>query len=187
MQSYDEYIEFYNSQGKTIDQIQKSKPMNEAQLKTKYKKYVTKENRKAEKAIVKAIEKKDKQAIQELNIDEAWEACKAEAFELDPDATLFYSALNFNELKIVMMAMVGQFKTLDPCHIIGRGRCPKMKYMVENILIAPRIFHHYIDLFRNPFTEKHETITEEQRNAIWCRIIGDERWEYLQHTKGSGV
>ena len=181
MLTYDEYTTFYEKHGKTIDQIAQSKPMNSAQIEMKYTKYVKKEDRKVEKAIAKAIAKQDNEALKEFKIDEAWEKCKAEAYELDPDATLFFSQLTNDEMKVIVLGMYGEMGTFDPCHIIGKGRCPKLKYSVENILIAPRVFHHYIDIYKNPFTEKHESITEEQRNEIWIKFIGIERWNYLQY------
>jgi hypothetical protein len=177
----DEYKDFYYKYERCIDQVAVPKnTLTESYLDIRYKKYLRKQEKKKEKEIKKHLE--EKKPI-EFKIDEQWEECKAEAFNRNPKAEEFWESLDFVEKGVIITEMWGDFKKLDPCHIIGKGRSSKLKYNPDNILIAPRIFHYYIDSFKNPLTKNHESITEEERNEIFKKIIGDEKWDKLNKEK----
>jgi len=115
-----------------------------------------------------------------------WVEAREKAYRRNPNGEQFFNALTDQEYNFYSN-LYGIFATLDPCHIIGKGECPKKELMnnPDNILVAPRYFHSYIDTFKNPFTQEHELITKEQREQIWIRFIGQEMWDELQELKRS--
>lgn len=108
--------------------------------------------------------------------DREWIKTRNEAFKLNPEGEQFWKGLNYGEW-IIAKGWYGVFGQLDPCHIFSRGSYIHMKYMVDNILIAPRYFHTCVDQYRNPFTLQF--MDQEERYAMWIKFIGIDKWNYL--------
>lgn len=174
----EEYINFYNRRGYCVDSVGVPKnKLNYNQLCYKHERYVKKEERKLNKTKIK------KQNININKFDEKWDETKKKAFELNPNAEEFWNSLNMTEYEVMKKRCKGTFGILDPCHIFGKGSHPHMKYLIENIVIAPRYFHSLIDQYINPFTG--ENISEDERNSIWIKIIGKECFqELLDYSRG---
>jgi hypothetical protein len=178
LKSYEEYKNFY-MQYRSFPDGQYTNPekfpLNEKQIKAKYDKYA------------RATEKKESKG--NTPYMEAIFIAEKEARDNDPLAETFWGALNENQLQIIRQAMklIPDFSILDPCHILPRGTTPQLSACVENILIAPRVFQHYLDGYMNPFSSNHETITKEKQNEIWISIIGIDRWNHLQDLKKGGI
>jgi hypothetical protein len=109
--------------------------------------------------------------------DLEWEQVRQQAYDLNPEGQQFWKALNFEEY-LIAKTWYGVFGILDPCHIYGKGVYPHMKYMIENILIAPRYFHSHIDQNRNCFTLQY--MTEDEKRLFWIKFIGLDRYNYLE-------
>lgn len=171
--TYEYYYEYYKKNNRFLDGQYNNpeKDLNDKQIKTKYNKYV--------KRFEKKLSKENSEYVQ--NIFSAEE----EARKLDPEADIFWSSLSKEQYDIVKKEMkkIKDFSIIDPCHIISRGTCTKLADNIDNILMAPRVFHSYIDQYLNPFSEKHEAITKEQQESIWRCIVGDERYNTLLNLK----
>jgi len=180
MLTLEEFIQYYESKNKLPrpSTYSGSKSLNEKQLNTKYKEYVKKCNR-IEERKQSIIEDEESEYLSDYIKNQKF--AKQEARQIDPDANIFFSKLNEEELSLVkkMMSVGYDFGIIDPAHIFSCGGWPHMSDIVDNILMLPRCVHHYIDLFLNPLSEKHEAITKEQRNEFWIRFIGIERWNML--------
>jgi predicted nucleic acid-binding protein len=68
-------------------------------------------------------------------------------------------------------------KTLDPAHVLSRSSTPCLVYDPENIVILGRLFHSRLDNLQNPLTG--ESVSVEERNQWWIRIVGQELWDSL--------
>lgn len=171
--TYEQYKEFYDKRGYCVDSVGVPKNgFTERQLKYKYEKYVIKEERKLNNVNKKKYQKR------EIKKDVEWERVRAEAFALNPNAEEFWESLNAEEYKIMKRMCKGEFGKLDPCHIFGKGSYPNGKYIVENIIIAPRYFHTKMDNYINPFTNKF--MSAKERDEIWKKIIGEKVFEDLR-------
>ncbi|MDA3855366.1 MAG: hypothetical protein PF569_03845 [Candidatus Woesearchaeota archaeon] len=155
--TFEEYKDYYEQNGQTINGLIEIKQG----LKYQYTKWIKKQNK--------------------IN---AWRECREEAYRRNPNAEQFFDRLTKAEYDYYDN-LYGKFATLDPCHIIGKGECSinSLSNNPDNILIAPREFHTYIDTYHNPFTREHELITKEERDQIWIRFIGEEMWNKLQEIK----
>jgi hypothetical protein len=184
MLSEDEFIEYYNTYHKLPNGMLSTgkRPLNEKELKTRYKKYC-KLIKKQEQKFNSIIEDEDSEYISDY-IKNQKEA-KRIARELDPHAEVFFSKLTEDETTLVknMMKLSKDFAIIDPAHIFSTGTTPQLADCVENILMLPRCVHHYIDNYLNPLTITHEAITQEQRNEFWIRFIGIDRWNNLLELK----
>lgn len=172
MYSLEQYIDYYNTKGYFPDGQYNNpdKKLNYGQLKHKYEKYVRKTERKEEK--------KGQVSNYMQNIYDVEAQCRAD----DCAAVQFWNALTEEEDRVVTLELkkLLDFRKVDPAHIISRTQAPHMSAEPLNIMMVPRAFHHYIDKFLNPFTEKHESITREEQDAIWIHLIGIDRWNKLQ-------
>ncbi len=169
----EEYTAYYHTY-KRFPDGQYSNPdkvLNEQQILTKYKKYVSRTEKKATKTNSEYVS----------NVFTAEE----EARNLDKDCDVFWNSLSIEQYDIIKKEMrkIKDFSIIDPCHIFSRGSSPQLADCVDNILMAPRAFHTFIDQYLNPFTEKHEALTREQHDDIWISIIGIDRWNKLLQMK----
>lgn len=156
-QTFEEFKDYYEKYGYTIT----GKTNIKQGLKYQYKKYVKKEEKK-----------------------KLWKDCRDEAFRRNPNGEQFFDNLTDREFDFYI-ELKGDMSIFDPCHIIGKGECPKKELVnnPDNILIAPRYFHSLIDQYRNPFTAEHEIISKEERETIWIRFIGKEMMQKLKEIK----
>ena len=178
--SLEEFISYYHENNSFPNGLYNnpSKKLSDLQLKTKYEKYlvsfeksVIRKNRIAEKALLPK-----EQTSRAIRIQEVMDEVK----EKDPLGNIFWSKLTNEETYIVKKTMWGDLANYDVAHIVGRGRCPRLADNYRNMLVVPRAFHTFIDQRLNPFSFKHESISEEKANEIWIRLIGQETWDYLQ-------
>jgi len=180
MLTQEEFILYYekNNRVPSPSAYSGNKPLNNKQLITKYKDYVKKCSR-FETRMNSIINDDDSPYVSSYIKNQR--SAKIEARELDPNATIFFSKLNNNEITIVknMMNMGQEFSIIDPAHIFSCGGWPKMSNVVENILMLPRCVHSLIDTRMNPLTETHESISKTEWEAFWIRFIGIDRWNFL--------
>jgi len=169
LNSFEEYIEFYNKYGRCIDQVQRPKnKLNEIQLFRKWDNYKKKEERKEAK-------RADKQ------VDEKWLAVREEVFKRDDYQCQLYNKLNFAEKALFFNSNGYLTKTIDPAHVIPRSLSKNLYYDPDNIVTLDRIFHSRLDAFKHPLTG--ESIKKSDVEYWWVRIIGWELWTKLQQLK----
>jgi len=166
MMPLEEFILFYNEKGYFPFQtsIKKSKRYNRREFESKYKSYIKFEKRKLEKF---------QQSFQK---DEKWESLKEEVHKRDISCQ-FLKCLNLIEHSIIIKDLWGFNLILDCAHIIGRARSNKLKYDIDNVVLLTRYAHSNIDKYIDPITGK--SMTEEERDLWWVRIVGKERFEKL--------
>ncbi len=164
--TYEEFVEFYREYGKTPHQIKPPKnPLNERQLKSAYRKYLKREDKKQEK-------------IEQSLTDEKWEKVRDEVWERDNGKCQLIPKLTAGELT-VFLEKSGHLKdTIDPAHIFGKGSYPYLKYDSDNVILLNRYSHSMIDIHRSPVDGK--PITSEERVKWWIRIAGAKRYMRLE-------
>lgn len=177
--AFKEYKEYYHTHKRFPNgaYVNPDKTLNELQLKSKYEKYL-KSLEKAEDRKSRYVEKSKEpkeQTTRSKRIEEAMKSVK----EKDPEGKLFWSRLTEEEAVFIKKNMWGFMAIYDVAHVIGRGRNPTLAEDENNMIVVPRAFHTFIDNRLNPFSDKHEHITEEQASDIWKRLIGEERFEGL--------
>lgn len=81
------------------------------------------------------------------------------------------------EMLIRKLAPKSELERLDHAHIFPVSLYPEIMYDPENIVLLNRYSHHLLDDCKNPITG--ESITKEERNLFWIRIVGDKIYEKL--------
>jgi hypothetical protein len=153
------------------------KLLNKRQIETKYKKYVSRQEKK--------FEKKEPSEYMQRVYD-----AEKNVLDNDPSFNEFWSIWNENE-KATIYVKSQMFKDAegkviyDPMHCFPRGSNKDLADEELNILYGPRYFHSLLDQYLNPFTEK--IMSREEHIALWKRMLGEERYtalEYLAKNKG---
>jgi hypothetical protein len=177
--SYDEFLEFYRKNRRFPHGSYVSpKPLNDTQLHTKYKGYLSWVEKKQIK-VEKAITRRNELNIERANtIDEKWEHLKEIVDRRDSHTCRLYYQLDNEERRQIKESFYGKFRTIDRAHVFRRSRYPHMKYDSENVYCLSRLFHSRLDSYQDPITGK--AIDEEASVAWWKRIIGEEKYSILE-------
>ena len=159
----EEYTIKYRKNGMAPgDSFKRKNPYTEAQLETRYNKYMSKrtEDGKTEQQVLreKAI-KRDKNECQ---------FCKL----LSPRNK---TRLNYENR---MIGAIG----LDMCHVFEKSSYPKLKNDLENVTMLKRIVHNRLDEQKDPETGK--LVAKEIIDAYWEAIVGADRYWNLQVKAG---
>lgn len=78
----------------------------------------------------------------------------------------------------------GMGDILDGAHVFGKGAYPWMRYESRNIILVNRFSHSCLDLGKSP-VDGH-SVSAEEKQAWWQRIIGQEEWNYLNEFSRNG-
>jgi hypothetical protein len=179
--TYEEFVKYYFKYKRFPDfsYNNPNKVLNEKQLLSKYNKYVKWfENKKKKKEEdIKKI--KSKKIIYES--DKKMQECKVLCMKRADYKCEIWEVLTAEEKNLVKPRIFKKLKELDPIHVISRSQSKKLYYNPENIIIGQRYFHSLIDSYKDPITLKNMTI--QQRSNWFIRVIGKERWNYLQKNK----
>ena len=170
MYTKEEYVRFYQSHGRCVDDISKRNgKLNEKQLESKYEKYVTKIEKKQNKFIVK---------------DEKWIEIKN---NLPKECELIKALQKANKLDYIRsLRHNGSFllNTLDGAHYKSRQEAPFMKYDPDNVVSLNRYSHSMLDFMKNPIDGT--PITKEEQENWWKFILGQERYDRLNRKFNEG-
>lgn len=110
--------------------------------------------------------------------DTQWQEVKRFVFKRDKFKCRFLSICTIQEyMRVLQKASTIKLQIFDPCHVFPSGLYPKMTYNVDNVYVLCRWVHDCLDECKNPVTGKH--ITQDERNDIWKRIIGEETYTKL--------
>jgi len=178
-----EFIQFYLEKGFFPNgaYANPNKILNDKQLRTKYKSYEKAELKKQEKFHNKLEQKIEDDQNAEFEIDEKWLELKDFVLNRDQERCQFLNCLSAPEYQIVKKHIWGINAILDGAHIIGRAESLKLKYESYNVVILCRYAHSMIDTYRDPITQK--SMTKEERNNWWVRIVGQVRFDELNLMK----
>jgi hypothetical protein len=72
----------------------------------------------------------------------------------------------------------------DQCecaHVIRRSQSLTLYYETKNIVLLHKHFHERLDQYKNPITGK--SITKEEADTWWARIVGAEEFLWLIENK----
>ncbi len=154
--SYEEFIEYYHKHKKLPLGIwTPTSSLNDAQIKTKYKKYLGLVNKQVDYS------------------DLLWETTRREVYERDNNICRLWMILSLKERQeAVNNGFIGQFKTITPAHFIPKSIAPKLKYEIDNIYTLSLMFHSHIDDFRNPLTGV--SVNKDEVLYWWKRIINND-------------
>jgi hypothetical protein len=174
--NFEQYKEFYENNGRTVDQMQMLKSfLNERQLKSKFEKYLKKLEKQRQ-----AIERqREKMKNKEYETDEKWEEVKRQVRLRDNNQCNLWNKTNFDEKEHIYKTVgnLSLLHTLDPAHVFNKSVYPHMKYDTDNVVLLNRLFHGRLDHFTNPITGK--SITKEEQERWWRRIIGNNWYDEL--------
>lgn len=164
MLSKPEYIQFYLTNGKCIDQIQKPKnKLNEKQLDSKYANYIKKEERK--------INHKESKVIKGTYKDTQWEETVAEVKKRDNNICQLLDKLPKAETLVLKANSNGLHNIIDPAHILNKAVYVEVYYDPDAIVLLNRYSHSMLDQSKNPITG--EDITQRQIWFWWKFIYGE--------------
>jgi hypothetical protein len=162
------------------------KNLNDKQLLTKYNKYCQSIEKQQIRSQIQFENKiiKNQEIIannyQDL-IDEKWVNLRNEIIQRANNKCEITPLLTKSELDFVNVNIYYNFEILDCIHVIARSQSKKLYYDKQNIIFGKRYYHTLIDNYKNPFTLKD--ISNEERNSLFIRFIGIDRWNYLQENK----
>lgn len=138
-----------------------------------YKKYIQKQ----EKDQAKRNKQYQDQRSKPILVDEKWIELKKQIMVRDKAQCRFYSICTPEEKKIIDLHLWGDFKILDGAHYKSRSSSPSMKYDVDNVYLIFRYLHKCLDEAIDPFTQ--ESISKDQVEEYWLKIIGKEKYDEL--------
>lgn len=177
MFSYEEFQAFYEKNGRCVNDIQpRNNSLNSTQLKTRYKRYVESENKKAERAFEqyrKAIQKSQKVDVRDLK----WEHLRYDILNRDRNECRYMQILSYDEYMELKIKGGSFTKQIDIAHVLSRGAYPQLKYEPENLVALNRYSHSMLDQNKHPIYGT--PITYDRKMEIWVDILGREQYYML--------
>ncbi len=116
--------------------------------------------------------------VVENTIDEKWEEVKKKVWERDNNTCQCTRAMSIIECNKLKTGDSNTPSIKDVCHVVPRSLCKKLYYDMDNLVLMCRLFHDRLDSYKHPVTG--ESISREERDCWWVRIIGRERWSKIQ-------
>lgn len=173
MVSYQEFVEYYKTNGKCLNQISIPKQkLNDKQLKSKYEKYQSQN-----------LKQREKQG----KIDEEWKQVSLFVRERDKGECQLLKVIDTlvgkGTAKVIRKHAFGFDKIIDVAHIYPRSGYPELKYDAENCVCLNRFSHTHIDLYKDPLEGKLD-ISFEERLLYFSFMVGEEVIERLQEKIG---
>jgi len=110
--------------------------------------------------------------------DEKWQEVKEKVYKRDKTCR-FLAIMTWAESKRIMKkAPAKLLNTLDPAHVFPVSLFPHLVYDVENVVLLCRYVHECLDSGKNPITG--DSLTKEEHENLWMRIIGEARYTKLR-------
>lgn len=162
--TYEQYKDHYEKYGMCVnDSFRRKNRYTENQLKTRYEKYR------------KQLEDNGDTEDQKLRKD---------LIRRDKTCQLFSRLTMDEKIDLKKNEVFVDYKNCDTCHVFNKSSYPWMRYDLLNVVLLARVFHNRLDQHKHPITGKQ--MTREQTNDWWKRIIGVDRWNYLQDLARNG-
>ncbi len=169
--SFEDYEAYYEKYGKTVDQISKpNNPLNDRMLKSKYSKYVGKEEK---------VRIREPRVGKRSKNDVEWQTVKEKVFKRDNHECQLLIKLPIEEQSTIFNNSSGLHNILDPAHTIWTtsGSNYKWTYLKEGIVSLNRYSHTCLDNHCDPITGKK--IKVEIIEGWWEFILGKEWYSTL--------
>jgi hypothetical protein len=167
--SFEEYCERYNSTGILLSgrYLKKpGKPLNENQLKTQYETHIRKLERIESGKIVSPGDITKDQIIRQ------------ECRKRDKNQCRLMKILTCNEMReLINNSIPLLLHRLDCAHVFGKNAYPKMRYLIDNVVLLNRVSHSWLDVGKSPINGK--SITIEEKRVWWERIVGKKVYNKL--------
>jgi hypothetical protein len=171
--SFEKYCEKYRTTGFLLSGKWSKKPtkdLNENQLKTQYKLHI----RKLEK-IEQAVEYAKENSPSDITKDQI---IRQECQKRDRNCCQLMRILTYNEMReLINNSTPLLLHKLDCAHVFGKNAYPKMRYVIDNVVLLNRVSHGWLDSGKSPINGK--IITIEERKTWWERIVGKKIYERL--------
>jgi hypothetical protein len=171
--SFEEYYEKYRTTGFLLSGKRFKKPeknLNDNQLKTQYKLHI----RKLEK-IEQTIEYAKENLPSDITKDQI---IQQECLKRDRNRCRLMGILTYNEMReLVNNSIPLLLNKLDCAHVFGKNAYPKMRYVIDNVVLLNRVSHNWLDSGKSPINGK--TITVEEKQVWWERIAGKKIYNRL--------
>ena len=158
--TFEEFTEHYEKYGICKgDAFKSKKKWNKKQLNTKYKKYMKQFNEEGNT---------QDQILREIVVKR--DVC-----------CRLNSVLTREELYLYGSSSDGCF---DVANVFGKSAFPHMGYLEDNVVLLSREFHSRLDAGKNPLTGK--TISKEEHEGWWIRIVGEDKYKKLKEIARDG-
>jgi len=173
--SFDEYCKKYFATGFILSGKRKkkpAKPLNNNQLRTQYAIHIRKLER-LEKGDTDSDISKD-QIIRQECVKRDRNRCRLMSLLTPPET----KELLKNSIPLLL-------NKLDVAHVFGKGAYPKMRYIVDNVVLLNRVSHGWIDQQKSPINGK--PISAEEKIKWWQRIVGKKKYSALLEISREGA
>jgi len=171
IKTFSEYEKDFIKTGRLRGMFYTPSKVTRPKLKRAYEKYIKLFDKKKPSKKTEKMIKKDKSA-KENCMERAGGKCEV------------WPLLTGEEKAQIRPLLHGIYAKLDPMHIVGRAN-KKLREDPENIVIASRLIHSRIDNYIDPVTG--EKMPKDERERWLIRIVGGERWQYLQRKKNEKI
>jgi len=172
--TFEEFVEFYNTYGKTPNQISKpNHSLTPRELETKYQKYIRSEDKKQQRKEeqIKKQRKSQREKAKEIDFDLIKVYSKVD--KRDNFQCRLIAILDFNAYReLTANAWDALLCQIDHAHYLRRLSYPHLKYDIDNIVLLNRYSHSMIDQMCNPVNGK--PITKEEHENWWKLILGNQ-------------
>lgn len=177
--TFEEFKEFYEQRGYLPNDVGPRKnKLNEKQIKTRYRKYCSQQEKRRE--AIKRHSKKSNIKRYSKKVDEKWENLKS---QLNLTSCLLMERIRGEKNYFLLLEYLQDkgghlLKTIDPAHVFSRAEAPHMKYDLDNVVPLNRFSHSMLDTMRDPITG--DSITKEVHDEYWEFIVGEEKYKELK-------
>ena len=169
MLSEQEFYDSYKRTGRLPGEVgTRKQPLNEKQLKSKWKNYYFRELNQAEKKKNQNYEK-----------DERWENIKA---GLGKECRLIHILYEFhkNEMLRELSSNAGNLiNTVDGAHYKSRSKYPMLIYYPDNVIPLNRFSHSMLDQGRDPISG--DLISKDEVEGWWQFLLGEETYDRINY------
>jgi hypothetical protein len=160
--SFEEYCEKYKSTGFLLSGMylkKSTKLLNGNQLKTQYEAHIRK---------LKRIEEGGNVSASGITKDQI---IRNECQKRDRNRCRLMRILTYVEMReLINNSIPLLLHKLDCAHVFGKNAYPKMRFVVDNVVLMNRVSHGWLDSSKSPINGK--PITTEEKKAWWERITG---------------
>jgi hypothetical protein len=96
---------------------------------------------------------------------------RMECQKRDKNKCRLMRVLTHNEIhELFQNSMPVLVNKLDAAHVFGKNAYPKMRFIIDNVVLLNRVSHGWLDASKSPINGK--PITAEQKRDWWERIVG---------------
>jgi hypothetical protein len=143
-----------------------TKPLKDSQLMTQYNIHIRKLER---------IEYAKTNSPSDITKDQI---IRQECYKRDKSRCRLMGILTYAEMReLINNSIPLLLHKLDCAHVFGKNAYPKMRYVIDNVVLLNRVSHGWLDVGKSPINGK--PITVEEKQAWWERIVGKKIYSRL--------